>query len=259
MAFSPEVAESALLACGRHCCLCHKFCGTKIELHHIVARADGGEDTYENCIPLCFDCHAEVRAYDPRHPKGRRFTPSELREHRNMWYEKVSNSQGTAVNPDYREVDRELFAKIREILPSQGRAIDTVRRQDYFGYFSVDAHDELRMFARHCETPEFEFFDADLESMRAELESHITEFLSSMGQHTFPLRNSPHFNRIPVVDSQLIQDISHRAEDGNHFEELLQKHQEYLNKVGQELNRLADEICRTYDELVRLGRRKLAI
>jgi hypothetical protein len=57
MAFPPEVAEQALLACARYCCLCHKFCGNKIETHHIV---QGGGDTFENCIPLCFDCHAEV-------------------------------------------------------------------------------------------------------------------------------------------------------------------------------------------------------
>lgn len=61
MSFSPDVAEQALLDSSRHCCLCHRFCGVKIELHHIVQRAEDGADTYDNCIPLCFDCHAEVK------------------------------------------------------------------------------------------------------------------------------------------------------------------------------------------------------
>jgi len=79
MAFPPDVAEQALVTSGRHCCLCHKFCGTKMELHHIQQKANGGEDTFENCIPLCFDCHAEVKAYNPKHPKGRQYTENELK------------------------------------------------------------------------------------------------------------------------------------------------------------------------------------
>jgi hypothetical protein len=86
MGFPPEVVERVLVACDRCCCICHKFCGTKIELHHIVQDADGGDNTFDNCIPLCFDCHAEVKAYNPHHPKGRKFTEGELIQHRDKWY-----------------------------------------------------------------------------------------------------------------------------------------------------------------------------
>ena len=135
MAFPSEVAERALLDSGRCCCLCHKFCGSKIELHHIEAKADGGEDTYENCIPLCFDCHAEVRAYDPKHPKGRKFTPSELKGHRDRWYEKVRSNRGIVTSPDYLAIDRELLVKIREILPSTSEVIELMRTQDFYALF----------------------------------------------------------------------------------------------------------------------------
>lgn len=60
-----------------------------MEIHHIKAQADGGNNTFENAIPLCFDCHAEVRQYDPRHPKGVGFSEKELILHRDSWYEKV--------------------------------------------------------------------------------------------------------------------------------------------------------------------------
>ena len=85
MTLSPDVVEQLLVACHRHCCICHKPAGTKMEVHHIVPKSQGGEDTEENGIPLCFDCHAEVEAYDPQHPKGRRFTPSELKRHKEQW------------------------------------------------------------------------------------------------------------------------------------------------------------------------------
>jgi hypothetical protein len=94
MGFPSDIVEKVLVACGRCCCICHKFCGTKIELHHIVQEADGGENIFDNCIPLCLDCHAEVKAYNPHHPKGRKFTESELKKHRDQWYSKVANGGG---------------------------------------------------------------------------------------------------------------------------------------------------------------------
>ena len=90
MAFSEAIKTQAMVACGRRCCLCHKFCGNNMEVHHIRAKADGGSDDYSNAIPLCFDCHAEVRQYDSRHPKGIRFTEDELIQHRDNWYKQVS-------------------------------------------------------------------------------------------------------------------------------------------------------------------------
>ena len=92
MGFPLKVAQQALIDSGRCCCFCHKYCGIKIELHHIIQKAEGGEDTFENCIPLCFDCHAEVKAYNPKHPKGRQFSENELKSHRNNWYFIVKNN-----------------------------------------------------------------------------------------------------------------------------------------------------------------------
>lgn len=90
--FSEEIKREAMLACGRYCSICHKFCGNNMEVHHIKAKADGGQDTFDNAIPLCFDCHAEVRQYDPKHPKGIKFTEKELIGHRDAWYRRVKES-----------------------------------------------------------------------------------------------------------------------------------------------------------------------
>lgn len=100
MGFPTSVADDVLVRCGRHCCLCGKYVGQKIELHHIKQVADGGEDTADNCIPLCFDCHADVKSYNPHHPKGRRFTEKELKGHRDKCYERYSikNSGSTTLN-----------------------------------------------------------------------------------------------------------------------------------------------------------------
>jgi hypothetical protein len=92
MSFSQDVKIRAMVACGRRCVICHKFCGNNMEVHHIVAEAEGGSNDFDNAIPLCFDCHAEVRQYDPKHPKGIHFTKEELIKHRDNWYKKVSQN-----------------------------------------------------------------------------------------------------------------------------------------------------------------------
>ncbi len=87
MAFPLSVRLEALVQCQRHCCLCHQRKHTRIQCHHIVPEADGGPDTLDNCLPLCPDCHAEVMAFNPRHPfGGTPYHPEELKRRRDDWY-----------------------------------------------------------------------------------------------------------------------------------------------------------------------------
>lgn len=109
MGFSTKVADEVLVRCNRHCCLCDKFAGTKIELHHIRQKADGGDDSIDNCIPLCLDCHAEVKAYNPNHPKGRQYTENELKAHRDKCYAKYSLDSQSDI--DYYENYKTIFLK----------------------------------------------------------------------------------------------------------------------------------------------------
>lgn len=99
MSFSKEISEMALLLSGRCCCICHKFCGNKIELHHIVPVSEGGQDNFENCIPLCLDCHAEVCSYNDKHPKGKKYSVTELKKHRDAWYANVKLLNSSEVIP----------------------------------------------------------------------------------------------------------------------------------------------------------------
>lgn len=84
-----KVKEEALVACARRCCVCHRFCGRNMELHHIKMESKGGESTDKNCIPLCFDCHAEAGHYNSAHPKGTKYSSAELRKHRDRWYKAI--------------------------------------------------------------------------------------------------------------------------------------------------------------------------
>jgi L-lactate utilization protein LutB len=83
--FNQKDAEVLLVACHRCCCVCHRYCGVKIELDHMMPGYDGGEDSIENAIPVCFECHAEIHMYNTQHPRGRQFRLTELRAHKEQW------------------------------------------------------------------------------------------------------------------------------------------------------------------------------
>jgi hypothetical protein len=56
-----------------------------METDHIVPEAEGGDDSIENAIPVCFECHAEIHSYNDKHPRGRKYLPEELRSHKEQW------------------------------------------------------------------------------------------------------------------------------------------------------------------------------
>jgi hypothetical protein len=84
-----ETREQALILAARHCCVCHRYKGIRVEVHHIDPESQGGANTPENAVALCFDCHADAGHYNPKHPKGTRYSPSEIRHARDAWHEIV--------------------------------------------------------------------------------------------------------------------------------------------------------------------------
>lgn len=96
--FPRDQVDELLVACHRRCCICYKFCGVKIETDHIVPVADGGPDTIDNAIPVCFECHADIHAYNDRHPRGRKYRPEELRKQKDQWLEICQNRPEIFIN-----------------------------------------------------------------------------------------------------------------------------------------------------------------
>ncbi len=106
-----DTKEEVLFRCKRFCCFCEQYKGIKIEVHHIVQRADGGKDTNENAIPLCFDCHQEIGSYNPRHPKGNKYSKNELMRIRDDFYNKIENIPRKP--NDITDNDKELLEEFK--------------------------------------------------------------------------------------------------------------------------------------------------
>ena len=112
MPFPKKIKEEALLRSGRRCCLCLKYKGVKIEVHHIIPESISQDNSLNNAITLCFDCHAEVGHYNPSHPKGNKLTPTELKKHRDRLWKLIAEGKILSeknLDVQYLELIRKAF------------------------------------------------------------------------------------------------------------------------------------------------------
>ena len=150
MAFPRDQVSELLARCHRRCCICHRFCGVKMETDHIVPKEEGGGDDIDNAIPVCFECHAEIHSYNDKHPRGRKFLPEELRRHKEQWLKicdeqpevLVSASRVADVGPLQALIDElELNAKVatKPDLKDQGAKFheDQLRRAIHVGSIAI--------------------------------------------------------------------------------------------------------------------------
>lgn len=249
MSFPKEVADKVLVACGRCCCICHKFCGTKIELHHIKQKAFGGEDTFENCIPLCLDCHADMGKADPKHPKGKRYTEAELFAHRDSWYKKVSNSK-VVIPQEVSQSDKELFKKICERF--SGEIQRWLKDEDLTGIHPTDVFNPLIDLLREADNPFFELLNPEIEKRRAVLFESIHDFILYNAEFTFPLDG-----KLMEYSAPNIWLLSHDHsywDDEMSFEAFYDEKHKQFEDEGNKLNESASSVWIAYCEFVKFGR-----
>ena len=101
MPFSRKDKEQVLLLSARRCCVCRRFKGVGVQVHHIIPESDEGQNILDNAIVLCLDCHAAAGHYNPRHPIGHKFSPNELRKHRDNWFERVQMAGIESLEPEF--------------------------------------------------------------------------------------------------------------------------------------------------------------
>jgi hypothetical protein len=192
VAFRQSEKEDMLVACGRRCCLCHRFCGNKIECAHIE---QGGPDELDNGIPLCLDCHAEVGAYNDQHPKGNKFSPRELKRHRDAWYQKMAQYPAEEMDEKYREADRRSFLALYRYMPT-GLFLTDLDWLLGYGHEPDESHSRRRELA--CRLGEVHplYFSADVASAVADFEAQLGEFYGAVQHiHARSRQSGQHYYR----------------------------------------------------------------
>lgn len=107
--------EEALVRSRRYCCVCHEFAGLYTNVHHIIPEAQGGPNTLDNAIVLCLRCHGEAGHYNPRHPIGNKYSPAELRRHRDLWWERCEQHAGVPLSPHDLDASLQLSLNLFQL------------------------------------------------------------------------------------------------------------------------------------------------
>jgi hypothetical protein len=92
-----ESVDRLMVKCARHCCICRRFRPTKLQVHHIVPRGDGGSDEDDNLVVICHMCHTDVHS---QVPFARRFSVDELKGHRDALMQMVADRKLSANEAD---------------------------------------------------------------------------------------------------------------------------------------------------------------
>jgi hypothetical protein len=74
-----DLIDKMMVKCARRCCICRRFRPTKLQVHHIIERNQGGTNDEDNLIVTCMSCHTDVHS---KVPFARRFSVEELKGHR---------------------------------------------------------------------------------------------------------------------------------------------------------------------------------
>ena len=228
-----------MIACARRCCLCHQFAGVKMECHHIRPQAKGLDNSFENCIPLCLICHAEVGHYSVEHPRGTKFTESELRGHRDRWYGAVRDGKMSGAPADYLELDRKLFSRCVSILGGSG-AMTHFRDHDYGAPFLPDRVEGIDCLLRMRKRPEFEFFDLQMEGA-------LSDLCSSAFNH-----NVSSTNRLFLTSSGLF----HIPSEWRHKDERSSRRWDEAQEV---MNEAASNVWEAYCRFIKTARAVLRV
>ncbi len=113
----PEVIDRMMVRCGRRCCICRRFRPTKLQVHHIIERSEGGADEEDNLIVTCFSCHSDVHT---KVPFARRFSVAELKGHRDSVISLVeAGTLGVADADDTDEAVAVIVREMRAVLKPQ--------------------------------------------------------------------------------------------------------------------------------------------
>lgn len=58
MCFPEKIRKKVMEKAGYCCCVCHNT-SASLEVHHIMPKEKGGDDSIENAAPLCPNCHSD--------------------------------------------------------------------------------------------------------------------------------------------------------------------------------------------------------
>jgi len=141
---------------------------------------------------------------------------------------------------DDNHIDKKLFEKFLEILPSTDGSINFITQCGVEQAFKPSSLDNFQKYFDEWDNAEHEFLDPELEKKQKYLRSLIGEYLRTMSvEACFPVHPKSERCQIP--------------------KEWRETQPDRFNNVVKKLNSLTNDIFDTHQELIRIGRKKLYV
>jgi hypothetical protein len=145
-----------------------------------------------------------------------------------------SGSQRSRRVSGFRQVDRELFEELLELLPTDG-VISVLRDRGLPPSWPSEFLDPVHEFYHRWRDAEREFLDPELERLKVELLEHCGELIGYIAIETFVVGDRRQGIPMEWEDTQL----------------------DRLNRVVGGLIERGDNVVASHQALIRLGRRRL--
>jgi hypothetical protein len=227
----------------RRCALCFYLEGDLSQKLGQIAHLDDDRtnSAEDNLAFLCLKHHSE---YDTETSQHKGYTMLETKEARRQLYNTIEEGRhnpgfALAGTTSQKEADRQTLQRLLTVLPSAG-SILFIKQSDFGAAYRQGNLDELRQFKFQCCGVEHEFIDAQLETLRTELERKITAFLTLLDLNSFPVNDHAEVYRVPQ---------ERHKHDNSAWKE--------IKPVIDSINNAADHVIIAYNTLVRKGRERL--
>ena len=110
MAFNDKIKREAREKSGNRCCICRQKIVQRF--HHIEPFSEGGDNSLENCMPLCPSCHADAHNTE--------YNKEELRKLRDTWFRCVKK------NWNEKEIEKDVAIADQLIQSDTKAKIDAI-------------------------------------------------------------------------------------------------------------------------------------
>jgi hypothetical protein len=130
-----DTIDRMMVKCGRRCCICRRFRPTLLQVHHIVLKSEGGTNEDDNLIVICLSCHTDIHT---QVPFARRFSPEELKSHRDAMVRMVA--EGVFPADVTEHVDQLVLKVVSEMAAGQRTADDARLSQEAVELLLAAAH-----------------------------------------------------------------------------------------------------------------------
>jgi len=245
---TPGLTELSILdKSRRRCALCFQLVGDLSEKHGQIAHLDGDPANVaeDNLGWLCLEHHSK---YDSTTSQHKKYTMAEVKSARTRLYKAIENDEHLTGGKDAAggiETDRAQLADLVATMTVNANRYPSpyymLREHDFGGgSFHLSALDRLYELANRG--VEHEFVDDELERLRITFVKAAREFLSFIGEYTYPLGST---------DRNVVLGHDEREDPDSHWRPAREAAIEALNES-------ATATAEAYDALVRRARRKLA-